>query len=51
MVEYNDLEKASTKQLVAELMRREGVEAKEIAPYEPYSIADTGPCIVLVIKD
>lgn len=48
---YNDLEKVSTKQLVIELMRREGMEAKEIAPYEPYSIADTGPCIVLIVRD
>lgn len=46
-----NLKEVSTKELVAELMRREGVETKEIAPYEPFSRAYTGPCVVLVVTD
>lgn len=46
-----NLKEVSTKELIAELMRREGVETKEIAPYEPFSRAYTGPCVVLVVTD
>lgn len=50
-MENNSLKDVPTKHLVAELMRREGVDTKEIAPYEPYSMTDTGPFVVLVVKD
>lgn len=46
-----NLKEISTKELIAELMRREGVEATEITPYEPFSRAYTGPCVVLVVTD
>jgi len=46
-----DMANIPTKYLVEELAKREGVSAKEIAPHEPYSIADTGPCVVLVVID
>lgn len=46
-----NLKEVSTKELVAELMRHEGVKATEIAPYEPFSRSYTGPCVVLVVTD
>lgn len=45
------LKDVPTKRLVEELMRREGVETKEVAPHEYYNIAGTGACILLEVKD
>lgn len=46
-----NLQNVPTKALVEELMHREGVETKTAAPYEPLHVADTGPCVVLVVRD
>ena len=53
-----DLSKVSTRELVAELQKREAVESVTAAPYEEYritvgerEIADTGPAIILRVWD
>ena len=53
-----DLSTVSTRELVAELQRREAVEVVVAAPYEGYritvggrEIADTGPAVILRIWD
>ncbi len=53
-----DLKDVSTKELVEELAKREGVEQIGVAPYEPYSItangqtiSDGGPVVILRIWD
>ena len=53
-----DLSQYSTRELVAELQKREAVESVAAAPYEKYritvgerEIADTGPAIILRIWD
>lgn len=53
-----DLSTVSTRELVAELQRREAVESVAAAPYEEYritvgglEIADTGPAVILRIWD
>lgn len=46
-----DLERYTTKELVEELMTREGVEQKTVEPYEDYKVSVNGPAIVLVVID
>ena len=53
-----DLKNVSTKELVEELAKREGVERLSVEPYEPYSITtngqtvnDGGPVVILRIWD
>lgn len=54
-----NLKNVSTKELVEELARREGVEKTMVAPYEPCSITvgnqkiydDGGPLVLLRICD
>ena len=41
----------STKALVEELSRREGVDTKEAAPYEDLSVTVNGPAILLIVID
>ena len=47
----DSLDNASTKDLVEELKRREGVEATIAEPYEDVEIKVNGPAIVLVVTD
>lgn len=47
----DSLDNASTKDLVEELRRREGVEATIAEPYEDVEIKVNGPAIVLVVTD
>ena len=53
-----DLSEVSTKELVEELRKREGVFTNVSEPYEPYSvktgngqIEDKGPAIILTVID
>lgn len=53
-----DLSKASTRELVEELAKREAVEAVTAEPYQTYKIivgdneiSDTGPVVILRIWD
>ena len=53
-----DLSNISTRELVEELKKREGVETVEVAPYEDYrfsvgarEISDQGPAVLLRIWD
>ena len=53
-----ELKNVSTKELVEELEKREGVELLSVEPYEPYSITangqtirDGGPVVILRIWD
>ena len=41
----------STFELVKELKRREGVEAKIAEPYQDVQININGPAVILVVKD
>lgn len=45
------LDNVSTKDLVEELRRREGVEVTIAEPYEDVEIKVNGPAIVLVVTD
>ena len=54
----SSLQTASTRLLVEELRKREGVEAIDIEPYAEYSVTgsgrevkETGPAILLVVTD
>lgn len=47
----NKLEAIPTKELVRELMYREGVKSLEVAPYEDMEVKVTGACIVLTVID
>lgn len=47
----NKLDVVSTKELVKELMKREGVKSLEVAPYEDKEVNVNGACIVLTIVD
>lgn len=46
-----DLSKISTKELVSELEKREGVEITIAEPYEDKEVKVNGPAIVLVVID
>lgn len=53
-----NLSNVSTRELVQELSKREGVEKIVVAPYEPYqiimcekNIADSGPAVLLRVLD
>ena len=53
-----DLSEVSTKELVEELRKREGVFTNYAEPYEPYSVKtgdgqidDKGPAIILTVID
>jgi len=45
------VEKISTKDLIDELKRREGVEVMIAEPYQDTTVTVNGPAIVLVITD
>ena len=45
------LTEISTKDLVEELLKREGVEATIVEPYRDDEIVASGPSIVLVVTD
>ena len=45
------LQKVSTKDLVEELKRREGVETTIAEPYQDKAVSVNGPSIVLVVID
>lgn len=47
----NKLDVVSTKELVEELMKREGVNSLEVAPYEDKEVKVNGACITLTIID
>jgi hypothetical protein len=49
--ENTDLSKISTKELVNELIKREGVETTIAEPYKDEIVKANGPAIVLVITD
>ncbi len=58
IVNTMDLSKASTRELVEELAKREAVEAVTAEPYQTYKIivgdneiSDTGPVVILRIWD
>lgn len=45
------LQKVSTKDLVEELEKREGVETTIAEPYQDKTVSVNGPAIVLVVTD
>lgn len=45
------LTKTSTKDLVEELRKREGVEATIVEPHKDNSVIVNGPAVVLVVTD
>ena len=45
------LQKVSTKDLVEELQKREGVETTIAEPYQDKAVSVNGPAIVLVVTD
>lgn len=45
------LKNISTKELVEELSKREGVEKKIIGPYQKENISAEGPAIILLVID
>ena len=47
----NELTKLSTKDLVEELEKREGVEITTVEPYQDKAVSVNGPAIVLVVTD
>lgn len=47
----NILTEITTKELVEELMEREGVYIWEVAPYETKTPKVTGPAIILIVVD
>lgn len=47
----SELKNIPTKQLVEELIGRDGVEKAVIQPYEKTTVEAEGPAIVLVITD
>ncbi len=47
----NELSKFLTKELVEELLKREGVEKTIAEPYEDIQVNVNGPAIVLVVID
>lgn len=53
-----DIKEYTTRELVEELKKREGVEHVQCQPYEDYAISsntamlnDTGPAVILVVID
>ena len=46
-----NLKKYSTKELVEELISREGVETEYAEPYQDKTITVDGPAIILVVTD
>lgn len=46
-----DLSTVSTKDLSDELMKREGVEAEVVSPYQDHTVQVNGPAIVLLVYD
>lgn len=58
----SEIKEFTTKELVDELRKREGVQAIDVKPYHPYFISvdedfedveidETGPAIILVVRD
>lgn len=57
-MQQNQLQSISTRQLVEELQKRQGVNRRMISPYEKYKIIlddsiieDIGPAVLLVVID
>lgn len=44
-------EKLSTKELVEELQKREGVKTEYVEPYQDRKLSANGPAVILVIVD
>ena len=44
-------EKLSTKELVEELQKREGVKTEYVEPYQDRELSVNGPAVILVIVD
>lgn len=44
-------EKLSTKELVEELKKREGVKTEYVEPYQDRKLSGNGPAMILVIVD
>lgn len=51
MVMQNILAEITTKELVEELMEREGVYIRVVMPYETKTLKVIGPAVILVVKD
>lgn len=45
------IEKFSTKELVEELKKREGVKTEYAEPYQDKNLSINGPAVILVISD
>lgn len=50
-IELNNLSMFSTKELVEELSKREGVDTRMVEPYEDVTEKVNGPAIILVVID
>ena len=46
-----ELHEIPTCELVKELIVRDGVTARELAPYETYMMSGEGPTILMIIED
>ena len=46
-----DLKRIRTCDLVEELVKRAGVDAKEYGPYETFQVEGEGPAIILIVED
>lgn len=46
-----ELKNISTRELVAELEKREGVEMTLVEPYQNKNVAVEGPAVVLIVTD
>lgn len=47
----NDLKNITTKQLIDELKKREGIEVNTVDPYQDEIINVNGPCIIITVID
>lgn len=45
------LEQMSTRELIGELSKREGVEIKRAEPYQDMEVSVNGPAVVIVVTD
>ena len=45
------IEKFSTKELVEELKKREGVKTEYAEPYQDKNLSINGPAVILVVSD
>ena len=45
------LEQMTTRELIEELSKREGVEVKRAEPYQDVEVSVNGPAVVIVVTD